>query len=126
MRNVKHGLSKCLYCVMEARCQKPVVWIIQICRDFVQAPVLSWHGSLFVRAPFLGQETICTKALAKIQTELLVNLSRSFGPELPVGGNCQGSMLENVAYVFPSNEGSVISQIVCNIRMSFKVYCLCR
>lgn len=31
----------------------------------------------------------------------------------------------SVVYVFPSNEASVISQIMCNIRMSLKVYCLC-
>lgn len=66
------------------RCQRPVVWINPMCRDCVQAPVQSWHGSFPVRAPFSSQETISTRALTEMLAELLVNLSWSFGPELPV------------------------------------------
>lgn len=49
-----------------------------------KAPLRSWHGSFPVRARFSGQETISTRALTEMQAELLVNLSCSFGPELPV------------------------------------------
>lgn len=57
------------------------------------------------------------------------NLLWSFGAEHPVWEKERLKRprvhVGNVAYVFPSNEASVISQIMCNVRMSLKVNCLC-
>lgn len=136
-------LSMILLCLYHVKCQTLFVqvpsltivagarspWIIQICRDCVQAPILSRHGWFPVRAWFSGQETISTWAFSTdagwaARKSLMEVLSGAASLEK---GEARLPRLQvwNVAYMFPSNGASVISQIACNVRMSLKVYCLC-
>lgn len=103
--------------IMESGARRMWCGSVRYCM-WVLCPSTSMNLSLYVPGVLAKR-----RRLAEMQAE------QTFGPEHPVWEkerrNRPRVHVGNVAYVFPSNEASVISQIVCNVRMSLKVNCLC-